>query len=167
MVVLLLAIIDFSRVYTTIVSVESAAREAADFGTMFGAEKWQVGGPLDANVAEMQRRACIAASDLPDYEDPDGDPATGCSNPSFAYCVTPVDGGTCGPVDPLLADPCDNPLRTDPCTVTVTLTYVFHLFAPVSVQLNSMTIGFPSTITVVRDSTYAITDIDLSPGPPP
>jgi hypothetical protein len=163
MVVLLLAIIDFSRVYTTMMSVESAAREAADYGTMYGAGKWDIGTPLDANVAEMQRRACVAASDLPDYKDADNDPANGCENPVFSYCVTPADGSPCGAIDP--AFNCQDPLRDPPCTVTVTETYDFHLFAPVNVQLNNATIGFPSTITIERKSTFAITDIDLSPPP--
>ena len=59
---------------------------------------------------------------------------------------------------------CDDPLRADPCTVTVTLTYEFHVFAPVHIDVSGNEIGFPSTITIVRDSTFAITDIDLSPG---
>jgi hypothetical protein len=165
MVVLLLSILDFSRVYTTMMNVESAAREAADYGTMYGAGKWEFGPALDSNLAEMQRRACVAASDLPDYDDPDGDATNGCSNPAFAYCVTTVDGGPC---DPLTDDSagCNDPLRADPCTVTVTLTYDFHLFAPVSIEVSGNQIGFPSTITLTRDSTFAITDIDLSAGAP-
>jgi hypothetical protein len=78
--------------------------------------------------------------------------------------VTPVDGGTCGAVDE--ANGCDDPLRADPCTVTVTLTYEFHVFTPVHIEVSGNEIGFPSTITIVRDSTFAITDIDLSPGAP-
>jgi hypothetical protein len=146
-------------------NVESAAREAADYGTMYGAGKWEFGPALDSNLAEMQRRACVAASDLPDYDDPDGDATNGCSNPAFAYCVTTVDGGPC---DPLTDDSagCNDPLRADPCTVTVTLTYDFHLFAPVSIEVSGNQIGFPSTITLTRDSTFAITDIDLSAGAP-
>lgn len=163
MVVLLLAIIDFSRVYTTMMSVESAAREAADFGTMYGAGKWDIGSALDDNVAEMQRRACVGASDLPDYKDSDGDPSNGCENPSFSYCVTPAEGAPCGPIN--AADNCQDPLREPPCTVTVTLDYDFHLVAPVNIQLNNLTIGFPSTIAIQRESTFAITDIDLSPTP--
>jgi hypothetical protein len=78
MVVLLLAIVDFARIYTTMMTVESAAREAADYGTTLGAGKWDagmVGMPRDGTVTEMKRRACIASSNLPDYEDPD-DPST-------------------------------------------------------------------------------------------
>jgi len=165
MVVLLISVLDFSRVYTTMMSVESAAREAADYGTMYGAGKWEVGPALDANVAEMQHRACVAAGDLPDYSDADADPSNGCDNPSFSYCITVNAVDPCKfPVDEL--DGCDAPLRVDPCTVTVTLTYDFHLFTPTSVEVSGTQIGFPAVITVVRDSTFAITDIDLSPPAP-
>jgi hypothetical protein len=166
MIVLLVGIFDFSRVFTTMLRVESAAREAADFGTMYGAGKWQVGPALDANLVEMQRRACVAASDLPDYRDSDSDPATGCENPSFAYCVTTVDGGSCGSLTDDAAG-CNDALRSTPCTVTVTLTFDFHLFAPTNLPLpGGGSIGFPSNITIVRESTFAITDIDLSPAAP-
>lgn len=160
MVVLLLAIVDLARIYTTMLSVESAAREAADFGTTFGAEKWQ-GTQVDATVAEMKRRACIAASNLPDYEGPDAD----CTNPAFEYCMTPTAGGTCGPVNPL--DGCDIETRSEPCTVTVTLTYDFELFAPLNIEFLGVRIGLPSTLTFERDSTFAMTDIDLAPAAAP
>ena len=166
MVILLLAVLDFARIYTTMMSVESAAREAADYGTTLGAGKWQSGAPMDTTVAEMERRACIASSDLPDYEDADSDPATGCTNPSFAYCLTTSVGGTCGPYDALAT--CEDPIRAPPCMVTVTLTYDFKLIAPLNVEILGTQFGFPSTITVVRDSTFAMTDIDLAttvPGP--
>ena len=146
MLVVLLAILDFARIYTTMMSVESAAREAADYGTTLGAGKWQVGAPADATVAEMQKRACIAASDLPDYQDPDGDPATGCEQPDFDYCLTAVVGGPCGPVDPGAG--CENPMRRDPCTVTVTLTHDFQLIAPFNIEFFGVRIGVPSSITL-------------------
>ncbi len=141
-------------------SVESAAREAADYGTTLGAGKWQVGAPANATVAEMIKRACTAASDLPDYEDPDGDPSTGCVNPSFAFCLTTSLGGGCGPLD--AAASCENPIRAVPCTVTVTLTHTFKLVSPFNIDVFGSQIGFPSTITFERDSTFAMTDIDIS-----
>lgn len=161
LLILLVAIVDFARVYTTVMSVESSAREAADYGTTLGAAKWQSGAPLDANVAEMRKRACVAASNLPEYVGPD---AT-CTNPTFSYCVTPDDGDpltneTCGPVNP--ADGCDNPLRATPCKVTTTVTYEFRLLAPVSVELQGVNFGLPTSITFVRDSTFAVTDIDVA-----
>ena len=87
---------------------------------------------MAGTVAEMERRACVAASNLPDYADPDSDPTTGCSNPSFTYCLTPSVGGTCAAVDPTHA--CEDPLRTTPCTVTVTLTHDFHLLSPIGID---------------------------------
>jgi hypothetical protein len=164
MIIILFAIIDFARIYTTMMSVESAAREAADYGTTLGAGKWQVGAPMDGTVAEMRRRACIAASDLTDYVDPDNDPATGnCTNPSFDYCVTPSVGGGCAAVDPVNA--CDDPLRATPCRVRVTLTHDFHIIAPVGIDFFGVHLGLPDTITFQRDSTFAMTDIDVAPGP--
>jgi TadE-like protein len=170
MVVLLFAIIDFARIYTTMMSVESAAREAADYGTTLGAGKWQVGPPMDQTVIDMRERACLAASNLSDYTtsgtDADGDGLDdGCTNPSFDYCITAPPSTTCGPVN--IADGCEVPTREPPCLVTVTLTYEFHLIAPVNFQIMGASIGLPNTITVERDSTYAMTDLDVSATPPP
>ncbi len=44
LVFLMLAVVDFSRIFTTMLSIESAAREAADFGT-FGSQKWNDASP--------------------------------------------------------------------------------------------------------------------------
>lgn len=156
MVVLMLAIVDFARIYTTMLSVESAAREAADFGTTLGAARWGV-SELPGTEAEMQKRACVASSNLPDYE---GGGAT-CTNPSFEYCMTPTEGGSCKyPPEPL--DGCDDPARAEPCTVKVTLTYSFELFAPLNVEFFGVRFGLPDTVTFKRDSTFAMTDIDVS-----
>ncbi len=46
--------------------------------------------------------------------------------------------------------------------MTVTLTYDFHLFAPFNISIGGNQIGLPATIEVVRNSTYAMTDIDLA-----
>jgi hypothetical protein len=50
--------------------------------------------------------------------------------------------------------------------VTVTLTYDFHLLAPFNLEFFGVTIGVPSTLSFQRDSTYAMTDIDLAPVAP-
>ncbi len=165
MLILLLGIIDLARIYTTMLSVESAAREAADYGTTLGAGKWQSPTPADLTVAEMQRRACVASSNLTDYADPDGDPNVGgCSNPSFSYCVRTSMGGPCGALDP--AAGCEDPLRSPPCIITVTLGYQFHMLAPLNFQFMGVEYGVPSTISFSRDSSFAMTDIDLAPGAP-
>ena len=163
MLILLLAIVDFARIYTTAMSVESAAREAADFGTTYGAEKWDATNSPTA-LEDMQTRACVAASTLPDYE---GDDPTGttvaCTNPAFAYCVTPSDGGTCAALNG--ADVCEDPMRPTPCAITVTLSYDFHLIAPFNIDVFGTNVGVPNVVSFDRDSTFAITDIELAPGP--
>jgi hypothetical protein len=151
MMILLLAIIDFGRIYTTMQTVESAAREGADFATTLGAEQWDL-ARQPFTVAEMERRSCTAASNLPDYV---GD-ADSCTNPSFDYCLIYDTGEPCVPFDP--AEGCENKNRIPPCMVTVKLTYDFHLFAPV--------VGLPTTLTFDRDSTFAMTDI-VAPTPAP
>ena len=160
MLVLLLAVADFARIYTTMLSVESAAREAADYGT-FGAERWR--SDTYANtVAEMRRRACVASKNLPEYEGPDD----ACANPAFAYCLTPGGGLGCGPLDPIHA--CEDPDRANPCSLTVTLTYNYRLLVPVNIEMFGTAYGIPSTITFSRDSTFAMTDLSLAtPAPAP
>ena len=148
MLILLFAIADFARIYTTMMSVESAAREAADYGTTLGAGKWQPGAPMDATVVEMERRACVASSNLTDYDDTDGDPATGCTNPSFAHT--------------LVGTNCEDPLNEPPCRVTVTLSYQFNLIAPLNINFFGVQLGLPNAITLQRDSTFAMTDIDVA-----
>jgi hypothetical protein len=165
MLIVLMGILDLARVYTTMLSVESAAREAADFGTTLGAEKWQDGVPRATTETEMERRACVAASDLPDYADPDNNPQNGgCTNPSFAYCMITSTGGPCAPYDPTAG--CDDPMRATPCAVTVTLTEDFHLLAPFHFEFMGVEYGLPSKLTFSRESTFAMTDIDLAPAPP-
>jgi hypothetical protein len=158
MVFLMLAIIDFSRIYTTMLSVESAAREAADFGT-FGSQKWNVAIyslPVDGTEAKMRLRACTAASDLPDYVGPDDS----CTNPSFAYELSGDKGATwTSPYDPA-ALACDNATREPPCWLRVTLTYDYHVITPLNLQFFNITLGLPSTMTFQRSSTFAMTDLN-------
>ena len=92
LVMLLVGIVDLARIYTTMLSVESAAREAADFGS-FGSHKWNVAvvsALPDGTEASMERRACTAASNLPDYAGPNAD----CANPRFRYDLSADRGAT-------------------------------------------------------------------------
>jgi hypothetical protein len=174
MIFLLFAILDFARIYTAMASVESAAREAADYATSYqGAVAWST-AQKDTTVAEMKRRACVAASDLPDYEGTDVAPADGidedCSNPAFAACIMQTVGGTChdvATVGATVLDDCDDPSRNPPCRVRVTMSHEFHLFVPFQLDFFGVQLGLPVSIDFDRDSTFAMTDIDVGPSPSP
>jgi hypothetical protein len=176
MLFLLIAIMDLSRIYTAMASVESAAREAADFGTANGADRWSSTNSA-TTVTEMTRRACVAASDLPDFEwtdtDSDGvyDPDEICTNPAFDWCLT-WDSNPCNqayPVGDATIDPtvCNNDSRDPPCRVKVTMSHVFHLFVPMQLDFFGVQLGIPVTLSFERDSTYAMTDIDVTATPGP
>jgi hypothetical protein len=153
LVFLMLAVVDFSRIFTTMLSVESAAREAADFGT-FGSQKWNDAAVV-ATEADMRRRACVAASDLPDYVGPD----TSCSNPAFSYELSLDKGATWVPYSAGLG--CDDALREPPCWLKVTLSYDFRIITPLNIQFLDRTLGLPSVITFERSSIFAMTDLVL------
>jgi hypothetical protein len=149
---LLIAIADLGRFYTGAVVVESAAREAADFGA-FDDDNW-----LPVNIATtlegMELRACTAAagSHLQDYESTDPDDKT-CTNPTFTCtlerngastdCAT--SGGFTNGVD------CSDPTTDPPCTVHVRMDYQFHLLLAIP--------PFPSTIAIGRDSYFRISNL--------
>ena len=78
---MVIAIADFGRLYTSAVAVESATREAADFGA-FNRSYW-LPSNVDVTIAEMERRACVAAagSHLQDYATIDPVNNTTCTNP--------------------------------------------------------------------------------------
>ena len=158
MIVIMLAVADMARIYTTLIAVESAAREAADYGT-FGSQRWN---PTLYTVteAEMKRRACVAARNLPDYIGPDNN----CTNPTFRYELSGDRGGTWTP-SPATADvtalACDNVVRVPPCWVRVTLHYDFHLIAPLHLDAFGVSLGLPNTLSFERSSTFPITDLEL------
>jgi Flp pilus assembly protein TadG len=144
---LAVAVADFGRLFTSMIAVESAAREAADYGAMLGKAKWNSGdaAQIAQNGDEMRTRACTAASKLSDYTgDPQGTPGMTCSNPSFTYVLerVPVSGNCAlqGEFD-------------DPCIVHVTMSYTFHVLLNLA--------PFPATITVSRESRFAISDLGL------
>jgi hypothetical protein len=162
-VFLMLAIVDFSRIYTTMLTIESAAREAADFGT-FGSQKWNaaiVSLPVDGTEAKMVLRACTASSDLPDYVGPDDN----CTNPSLSYALSGDKGATWvtyrpdQPYNDALG--CDDATLEPPCWLRVTLRYDFHVITPLNIQFLDFKLGLPSTVTFERSSIFAMTDLAL------
>jgi hypothetical protein len=159
MVIMMLAVIDFARIYTTMVNVESAAREAADYGT-FGSQKWNAAlydFPVDGTVAQMMRRACVAASELPDYVGPDDS----CTNPSFLYALSGDRGVTWHQLPSEIDPTCDDDVREPPCWLKVTLNYQFHVLVPLNIELFGSTYGVPSTVTIERSSIFPMTDLSL------
>ncbi len=143
LLLILLAIADFGRMYTSAVAVEAAGREAADFGS-FDATYWNTTN-LNTTVSEMQRRACTAAagSHLEGYETTDPVNNATCTNPSF-ICTLERNGAS--------ADCLGGEI---PCTVHVQLVYDFRAllsFPPL-----------PATIQIVRDSRFRISNLQ----PPP
>lgn len=159
---LFLGIADLARVYTTMLTVEAAAREAADFGTLYP-WYWQ-GDPADptSNYAKtvdgMTERACLAARNLPDYVGPDDN----CSNPAFGFALDATPAGVseaqCHQV----------PRGSIPCNVVVTLHYDFQLIVPVSIPFFGGSLGLPSTLSFDRQSVFAISDFEIDePTPTP
>src|SRR5467141_383328 len=93
LLLILLAVADFGRMYTSAVAVEAAGREAADFGA-FEASHWNTAN-LNITVDEMQHRACTAAagSHLEGYETTDPVNNSTCTNPTFT-CTLERNGAT-------------------------------------------------------------------------
>ena len=152
LLLILLAIADFGRMYTSAVAVEAAGREAADFGA-FDATYWNATN-LNTTVGEMQRRACTAAagSHLEGYETTDPVNNTTCTNPTF-ICTLERNGATAdclGGGGFTNGVDCSDPATEIPCTVHVQLVYDFRAllsFPPL-----------PATIQIVRDSRFRISN---------
>lgn len=149
---LLIGIADLGRIYSSGVAIESAAREAADFGA-FEAENWTAIN-IPVTLAEMEYRACTAAagSHLADYASSDPDDRT-CTNPTFscwlerngASAACASSGGFTDGVD------CSDPLTEAPCTVHVRMDYEFHLLLAIP--------PFPNSIGISRDSYFRVSDL--------
>ena len=86
LVLFFVAIADFARLYTTMITVESAAREAADYGS-FSSAYWT--DPATTRE-EMIHRACLASSNLPDYVGTQTDTGATCTNPEIILPIDPV-----------------------------------------------------------------------------
>lgn len=151
LLLIFLAIADFARLYTTMMTVESAAREAADYGA-FDSQYWTDEPSVRQN---MIHRACTAASNLPDYQGTTDPVAATCTNPVVEISLVPQAG----------SEPCTDAMRPFPCWVRATLAYDFKLIMPLRLEIGPVRFGFPATITFQRTSTFAITDLQLAPGP--
>ncbi len=155
MLFLLVGVADFGRMYTSAVAIESATREAADYGA-FQTNRWDTTNAA-TTLGEMQRRACVAAagSHLQDYVATDVDNKT-CSNPSF-QCWLEVSGVTqdCSSGGTIGGTDCAATVTEPPCTVHVRLEFDFRTI----LQMPFV----PGTIHLTRDSRFRISDL----APPP
>jgi len=156
---LLVAIADLGRLYTTVVAIESAAREAADYGA-FDASYWTAANYV-TTTDEMQRRACVAAagSHLQDYETTDPVNNSTCTNPTFT-CTLERNGASTGcalsagftnGVD------CSDPATEPPCTVHVRMDHQFKLILAIP--------PLPSSIQFGRDSYFRTSNLEAPASP--
>ncbi len=173
---LLLGIGDFARFYTDTIALEAGAREAADYGAFYSSNWTTTGTTHNApiTVPKMEQRACTAAAALPGYTEPAGtlNHAT-CTNPVFT-CVledpasttdwTPQATADClSPQDwsPASSTDCSLTSTSPPCIVHVTLTYEFNTFIG-GLCLQGTPLCLPSSLTIQRDSRYAISGFPSS-----
>jgi Flp pilus assembly protein TadG len=157
LLLLVLAIADFGRIYSSMVAVEAAAREAADYGA-FQSSYW-LASPAPGNppttAAEMERRACTAAmgSHLDGYQG--ASDGTTCTNPVFACELIPpvASGESSQPCATYGGTYCSTSSSDPPCTLQVTLTYQFDAFLNVP--------PLPTTVTFSRVSDFRISDLPV------
>lgn len=143
MFILAVAVGDFGRLFNAAVATESAAREAADYGAFLGSGAWSDSqAPWTGNQTEMRQRACTAMTGQTDFENTAG---TCSGNPLMTWRLEEADGSAptsdCGTRTGLVA----------PCRVHVTVTFIFRPLIPVP--------PIPGSLTLVRDSWFAISDL--------
>jgi Flp pilus assembly protein TadG len=147
MLIFFVAVADLARLYTTMTTIESAAREAADYGS-FDSSYWT---DEPGVRQQMTHRACLAASNLPDYVGTTDATAATCTNPSITIDLIQPGAGSCA-----------DSVREPPCRVRATLAYDFHLILPLHIEFGGgRSFGFPDQLSFERTSTFAMTDLQL------
>lgn len=164
---MLLGILDLSRVFTSMMTVESAAREAADYGAWQSAN-WQgdVSDP-DSNryktEAGMKARACTAARNLVDFEGTH----LYCTNPAIDIDLLDENGNSAIDAGGTVLADCDKasrgagPIDPGPCRVKVDLVYTFDLIVPVGIDFFGTHLGLPQQVTFTRTSIFAMSDFSI------
>jgi Flp pilus assembly protein TadG len=158
LVFMAIAIFDFARAFTTAITIEAAAREAADYGGLYPWH-WDSSDPdsITTTEQEMETRACTAASVLTDYvgDDPaTSDPVT-CSNPTVTYQLLNDTG---------YSNCFDVPANVAPCRVQVSVEHEFQIFLPLRLTFGDAELGLPSQVTITRESIFAVSKFELDEG---
>ena len=150
---LLLGIVDLGRIYMTMLAIESAARQAADFGA-YDSSNW-IGDASDPDanhaktLAGMVERSCVASRHLTDYVGS----ADTCNNPQVHVSLITSGGAP--------ASGCDDHDRTpEPCRVRVELDYTFDLILPVGIDYQGVHYGLPTSYPFTTESVFAVSDFE-------
>ena len=144
----LLSVVDLSRVFTAVVTVESAVREAAEYGA-WRSDYWsELGEPFttrELTEQAMRERACTTSANLLDFQGTTQD----CTNPKVtAIELIGIPANTCAEAD----------RSQGPCWVRVEMEYTHKLIAPFGFQFLGTRFGLPDSVTFRRESVFAISD---------